>query len=299
MHADDVAMQEEMFRRYRWLGLLALGFGFLLLVPWLQRAFWLTQIPGQMQRGWIGLVWPLAVETGLCIGVLLLGAAIGCVDEADRIAKSIVSYIERRTIWLTTFTFIAAVLLPLSAAWFVLDRFPNSGDEFSYLFQARTFAGFRLWEDPPVLETDLIPFRTWIFESKWISQYPPGWPMVLSVGLLLGLPTWMMNAILGGATWPLVLTGFQREVFSREEPFRLAAQAMLANAVVILDTTSGLGLNQWDLVRNLPSMDEAVLYARSSTDIGALRKAFPKRSIWRYSRPNPTQPGQLVRVTSH
>jgi hypothetical protein len=42
-----------------------------------------------------------------------------------------------------------ALLLLLCAAFFVLDRFPNSSDEFTYLFQARTFAGFRLWEGPP------------------------------------------------------------------------------------------------------------------------------------------------------
>jgi hypothetical protein len=44
-------------------------------------------------------------------------------------------------------------------------------------------------------------------------------------------------------------------------------------------------------------MDAAVLYARSSTDIGALRKAFPDRSIWRYSRRDTSQPGQLIPVT--
>ena len=98
-------------------------------------------------------------------------------------------------------------------------------------------------------------------------------------------------------TWPLVLTGFRLEVFSRQEPFRLATQAVSGNAIVILDTKSAMGLHYWDLVRNPPSMDTTVLYARSETDIGALRKAFPERSIWRYSRLDPTQPGQLVRVT--
>jgi hypothetical protein len=44
-------------------------------------------------------------------------------------------------------------------------------------------------------------------------------------------------------------------------------------------------------------MDAAVLYARAGTDVGAIRKAFPERSIWRYSRRDPTQPGQLVRLT--
>src|SRR5262249_8695864 len=140
MHVHDVRQveQTEMFRRYRWLGLLALGIVLLFLVPWLQRAFWLTpcfaprpdgvwQCPGRVVFGWIGLRWPLPVEAGLCIGVVLLGAAICCVGEADRIIERIASYIKRRANWLTAFTVVAALLLPMSVAWFVLDRFPNSG----------------------------------------------------------------------------------------------------------------------------------------------------------------------------
>ena len=98
-------------------------------------------------------------------------------------------------------------------------------------------------------------------------------------------------------TWPLVLTAFQNQVFSRQEPFRLVQQAVTGNAIVILDTSSGLGLHDWDLVRNPPAMDAAVLYARSGSDIAALRKAFPERAIWRYSRRDPMQPGQLLPVT--
>ena len=573
MHADDVDVlvveQGGMFPQSRWLALLALGFVLLLIVPWLQQGFWLTQCPGRIEADcesrWADLSWTLIVETGLCIGVILIGAAISSVGGPDRITKWIASCIEEQTNWWTAGIVFAAMLLPLSVAYFVLDRFPNSGDEYSYLFEAHTLAGFRLWEAPPVLGTDLIPFRTWIFGSKWISQYPPGWPMVLSTGLLLGLPAWMMNAVLGGASvaalaalcrrvgdqsatvvavalftltpfyvmnaasyfphifssllilllclcllpegeivrghklvaagaivgwlamtryfdvlplipslllwlvmqrptawpriiglmaagfipflvllmiyqdmtigspfrstysvinipeifvslepsrikdgvivtagrvtelalwtspillivycgcvllklkdrklayydlifpsfvlaylafadlggnrygpryyfdafplmmvtivsalpsvtarldrpidrampplafiacllylfcsWPLVLTGFRLQVFSRQEPFRLATQAVTGNAIVIQDTTSALGLDPSDLVRNPPSMDAAVLYARSGSDIGALRKAFPERSIWRYSRRDPTQPGQLVRLT--
>jgi hypothetical protein len=575
MHADDVDVlvvpRRGMFPQSRWLALLALGFVFLLVVPWLQRDFWLTQCPGQILicevSRWTYLGWTFAVEAGLCIGVILLGAAISRVGGVDRISRRIVLDIEKRPNRWTAGTVIAAILLPLSAAFFILDRFPNSGDEFSYLFEARTLAGFRLWEAPPVLGTDLIPFRTWILGSKWISQYPPGWPMVLSAALLLGLPAWIINALLGGGsvaaisvlcrrvgdqsativavglftltpfyvmnaasyfphvfssllivllclcllpdgeilrghklvaagaivgllamtryfdvlpllpslffwlvmqrptawprtiglltagfipflillmiyqdlitgspfrttysvintpdlnldllfdpsrimigaivsalrlaelgswtspilligycgcvllklrdrklayydlifpsfvlayvafadmggnrygpryyfdafplllvtivsafpsvtarldrlknremlplaaiacllylfgTWPLVLAGFRIQVFSREEPFRLATQAVTGNAIVIQDTSSALGLDPSDLVRNPPSMDAAVLYARPGTDIGAMRKAFPERSIWRYSRPDKTQPGQLVRVT--
>src|SRR5258708_640301 len=208
MHEDKVDVlvveQRRMIPRSRWFAWLALGFVFLLVVPWLQRTFWLTQCPGQIGGNcdgqWDDLSWTFAVEIWFCIGVILVGAAIGSVSGVDRITARIVFYIEKRANWWTAVTVVAAILLPLSVACFVLDRFPNSGDEYSYLFEARTLAGFRLWEAPPALGADLIPFRTWIFGSKWISQYPPGWPMVLSTGLLLGLPPWTMDPVLGGSS---------------------------------------------------------------------------------------------------
>jgi len=576
MHTDSadvlVVEQRRMLSQSRWRALLALGFVFLLIVPWLQWTFWLTPCPGRISGdcagAWDDLRWTFAIETALCAAFILAAAAMSFVGELDRITGKIVSWIGQRTNLCISVTVVAAMLLPLAVAYFVLDRFPNSGDEFCYLFQARAFAGLRLWEAPPILGTDLIPFRTYIFESKWVSQSPPAWPMVLSSGLLLGIPPWMVNALLGGGivvllaafcrrvgnpsaavvaaavftltpfyvmsaasyfphvfssllilsfclcllpdgeiprghklvsagaivgllamtryydvlplipatllwltrqrrsawprligllaagfipllllmmvyhylitgspfrtayyvintpevseifvgldplrifngvvvtagrlvelalwtspvllivyccclvlkfkdrklayydlifpafvlayvvyadfggnrygprfyfdafplmmvtivsalpsitarlerpmdramlplasiacvlylvgTWPLVLTAFQLQVFSRQEPYRLVQQAVTGKATVILDTTSAIGLHEWDLMRNPPSMDAAVLYARSGTDIGALRQAFPERSIWRYSRRDPTQPGQLIRVT--
>jgi hypothetical protein len=154
MHADDVDVlvveQRGMFLQSRWLALLALGFVLLLIVPWLQRGFWLTQCLGQIGGNCVD-PWAdptLVVEAGLCIGVVLIGPAISSVGGPDRITKWIASYIEEQTNWWTAGIAFAAMLLPLSVAYFVLDRFPNSGDEYSYLFEARTLAGFRLWEAP-------------------------------------------------------------------------------------------------------------------------------------------------------
>jgi hypothetical protein len=576
MHAEKldvlVVEQSRSLLRSRRLALLAAGIVFLLIVSWLQRAFWLAPCPGQISGAcagaWDDLRWTFSVETAHCIAFILAAAAMSSVAELDRITGKIVSWIGQRMKLCISVTVAAAMLLPVAVAYFVLDRFPNSGDEFCYLFSAHTFAGFRLWEAPPILGEHLIPFRTYIFDSKWVSQSPPAWPMVLSTGLLLGIPPWMVNALLGGGvvvmlaafcrrvgdqtaavvaaavftltpfyvmnaasyfphvfsallilsfclcllpdgdivrgyklvaagaivgllamtryfdvlplipasllwlarqrrsawprsiglltagftplllllmlyqyfitgspfrstysiintsevseifvgldplrildgvvvtagrlvelalwtspvlvivyccclalkfrdrklafydlvfptfvlaflvyatfggnrygprfyfdafplmmvtmvsalpsitarlerpmdramlpiaslacvlyfvgTWPLLLTAFQLQVFSRQEPLRLVQQAVTGSAVVILDTSSSIGLHDFDLVRNPPAMDGAVLYARSDTDIGALRKAFPDRSIWRYSRRDFSQPGQLTPVT--
>jgi hypothetical protein len=576
MHSDSadvlVVEQKRMSSRSRRLALLALGFVFLLVVPWTQRAFWLSPCPGQISGDcagpWEDLRWTLTIEMALCIAFILAAAAISFADELERITGRIASWIGQRTNLCISVTALVATLLPLAAAYFVLDRFLNSGDEDGYLFQANAFAALRLWEAPPILGTDMIPFRTYLFENKWISQSPPSWPMVLATGLWLGIPAWMMNALLGGGSvvalaafcrrvanpsaavvaaalfaltpfyvmnaasyfphilasllillfclcllpdgdipqgyrlvaagaiiglvgatryysvlplipatllwltrqrrsawprlvgllaaglipvlllmmtyhylitgspfhtayyvintpevssifvgfdplhilygfaltggrlielalwtspvllilygfclvlkfrdrklafydlifpgfvlayviyadfggnrygprfyfdgfplmfvtivsalpsitarlerpidramlplapiacllylvsiWPLVLTGFKDQVFSREEPARLVQQAVTGKAVIIHDTSAHLGFHPWDLVRNPPSMDADVLHVRVGTDVSALRKAFPDRAIWRYSRLHADQPGKLTPVT--
>src|SRR4051812_43068881 len=101
----------------RGLALLAVGFAFLLLVPWLQRAFWLTQCPGQIgfcDTQWDNLIWTPAVETLLSLGVILVVAAIAGVAGVDRVTAKIISYIEKQPNWWTAVTVIAAILLPLS-----------------------------------------------------------------------------------------------------------------------------------------------------------------------------------------
>jgi hypothetical protein len=70
MHAQNVDVRlewRETLLRYRWFGLLALGFVLLLLAPWPERAFWLKDVPGRTDYGWLG--WGLVLsftETALC-----------------------------------------------------------------------------------------------------------------------------------------------------------------------------------------------------------------------------------------
>jgi hypothetical protein len=91
----------------------------------------------------------------------------------------------------------SAALVPTIVAWGVLDRFPNSGDEYAYLFQAEQFAKGHLWAQAPPLGDSFVAYRTWIIGDKWLSQYPPGWPLVLATAIIAGVPTWSVNAVLG------------------------------------------------------------------------------------------------------
>jgi hypothetical protein len=94
---------------------------------------------------------------------------------------------------------IALALFLFVGGW-VLDAFPNSGDELAYVLQAQTYAQGRLWVDPPPLEEAFQHFRFVVIGDKWISQYAPGWAMVLAPFAALNLPLWIVNPLIGAAT---------------------------------------------------------------------------------------------------
>jgi hypothetical protein len=93
----------------------------------------------------------------------------------------------------------ATCALLLLLARVALDAFPNSGDEYAYVLQAKTFASGHLWVNvPPLLE----PFQMLRFVAKngrWVSIYQPGWPLLLAVPERLGLPSWFVDPLLGAA----------------------------------------------------------------------------------------------------
>lgn len=101
--------------------------------------------------------------------------------------------------------------LVLVTAAVVLDRFVNSADEYAYLFQSLTYAAGRLWNPAPPLGQALAADYTWVSGDKWVGQYPPGWPAMLTAAQTLGLPPWSVGALLGAASVALVFHLQRRE----------------------------------------------------------------------------------------
>jgi hypothetical protein len=85
-------------------------------------------------------------------------------------------------------------------AQYVLQSFPNSGDELAVVLQAETYAQGRLWADPPPVVEAFRQYRFFDVGDKWVSQYPPGWAIALAPAVALGLPLWMVTALCGAAT---------------------------------------------------------------------------------------------------
>ena len=93
------------------------------------------------------------------------------------------------------------------------ERHPHIADEVGYLYHARYFADGKLSmplpPDPEGFDIDLITFD----KDKIFSPVPPGWPAMLSLGVLLGVP-WMVNSVLGGVGM-LLFYIFISDVYNR------------------------------------------------------------------------------------
>jgi hypothetical protein len=100
-------------------------------------------------------------------------------------------------------------------AIFILQSFPNSADEYCYLYQSQTFSAGRFWNIPHPLQHFFD--YCWIIhdDGKLFSMYWPGWPLVLSLARFFGLPDVLVNPILGTLTL-LVLYKVGQKLFDEK-----------------------------------------------------------------------------------
>ncbi|MDH4043014.1 MAG: hypothetical protein OEW06_01025 [Gemmatimonadota bacterium] len=73
---------------------------------------------------------------------------------------------------------------------------PRSVDGFVQLFHARIFLAGRLWVEPPAELANFATLHMVLGPDRWFSQYPPGQPAVMAMGLLLG-SWWLLQPVFG------------------------------------------------------------------------------------------------------
>lgn len=104
----------------------------------------------------------------------------------------------------------AAIGVPLGLAALaavhhgVLLGFPNSGDEYVYLYQARMFAGGEVSHaaagDAALFHVNYVAREA----GRVFGTFPPGWPLALALALTAGIPAGLVNPALGVLTLALV-----------------------------------------------------------------------------------------------
>jgi 4-amino-4-deoxy-L-arabinose transferase-like glycosyltransferase len=107
---------------------------------------------------------------------------------------------------------IVAFFLAGLISWDVFEQIPHVEDEAAYLFQAQVFALGRLSvPTPPYPSAYWSPFVL-DYQGQRFGKYPPGYPLLLSLGVGLGAP-WIVNALLGSLSlWLIAQLG--REIYS-------------------------------------------------------------------------------------
>jgi hypothetical protein len=82
----------------------------------------------------------------------------------------------------------------------VLLRFPNSGDEYCYLYQVRAWADGRAWFPAHPLQPFFDFGHIRVLDGRVFSVFPPGWPAVIYAASLVAIPDWLVNPLLGALT---------------------------------------------------------------------------------------------------
>jgi 4-amino-4-deoxy-L-arabinose transferase-like glycosyltransferase len=98
---------------------------------------------------------------------------------------------------------ILAFLATAAVAYFAFERLPHLEDEVAYLFQAKTMALGRLTVPSPTHPDAFWTPFVLDYQGRRFGKYPPGWPGVLAIGELAGVP-WLINPLLAALSLYLV-----------------------------------------------------------------------------------------------
>jgi 4-amino-4-deoxy-L-arabinose transferase-like glycosyltransferase len=116
----------------------------------------------------------------------------------------------------------------------IFESIPHVEDESAYWFQAQVFAnGTISVPTPPEPDSYWSPFVI-DYNGRRVGKYPPGFPLLLSLGIRAGAP-WLVNALLGAAALAL-LADTGRRMFSPSAGLFAAA---LGLTVPVLLTHAG------------------------------------------------------------
>lgn len=177
---------------------------------------WLVGETNFSSRWMIRIAGPCLIVSALLCWIWRNPPDVIAVAERIRTASS------RISLWGWAVVAVAAGWL-IGGAW--LDGFPIIGDVYAVLMQAKTFALGQLTVPAPPVPEAFSQHRFVVAHGVWISQYPPGWALLLTPLAWLGLPFWLAPAVFGAG----ILILFWRIARRRLDP-TLAAFAVLTLA---------------------------------------------------------------------
>ncbi len=153
----------------------------------------------------------------------------------------------RKAEWIALFISLAGIAAAYLVAVRVFEAVPHVEDEMAYVWQANVLAhGQMTAPTPPQPRSMYVPFVV-DANGHRSAKYPPGWPMVLALGVLLGIRTWV-NPLLGGlAVW---LTFRLGQKICNSATGLLAALLTVSSPFYLI-LSGSLDSNSWSLVLSI------------------------------------------------
>lgn len=105
--------------------------------------------------------------------------------------ENILAFFRSQLVWISVLGIIASVLAMVAVNRWILHSFMNSADEHSCLFLAETLRMGKWWVEPHLLSDFFNVVHVGNRAGKWFSVYPPGWPLLLALGLKFEIQNWL------------------------------------------------------------------------------------------------------------
>ncbi len=142
---------------------------------------------------------------------------------------------------------LAAVAAAYLVAGRVFESLPHIEDEMAFAWQAQVLAqGKLILPSPPAPKSLMVPFVV-DYHGARFSKYPPGWPIMLTLGLLLGGRQWVNPIFAGLGVWLTYRLG--QKLFGAKIGL-LAAGLTLTSPFFLLNSGSLLS-HPWSLLLSL------------------------------------------------
>lgn len=109
-----------------------------------------------------------------------------------------------KTKYANIFAFLLSILTIFITHWVasnIYQHLPHVEDEFAYIWQAQVFAKGQAYLPSPIHPDQFVVPFVIDYNGLRFSKYPPGWSLLLSIGVFTGLTTWVNPILAGIAIW--------------------------------------------------------------------------------------------------
>ena len=158
---------------------------------------WFPPAPAQGKVFYTDIIYLARVEILWLLLFFIIAAVFASVSSTNSLDQFFVVRSRTKAVY---YMMLASVLFFAGAIFInrvVLEDFPNSSDEYAYIFQAEMFSRGKWWERAHDLPDFFYHNNIAQHDGILVSRFPPGWPLVLSTAFEIGLQPSLINPLLG------------------------------------------------------------------------------------------------------